>query len=1145
MRTFLACLIVVALCAVSSTLAATSDVQQKLYERALIPGETFGDIPIRAADAGLRSDSTWYGQHELIGDEYYAIPFDNKAEGSWTFDRGAGPFSPPAPYIDDGEGWWAIDQTANEDTYFRVIDETLDLGPGVPPPIIGGDQSLWVGIDKPQADSLCYECGAGYGNNWLQRCTSEPLSYNGTGDVTLSFLYWCFVEPCYEGIQIYLKRADGSELLLNPYPGSCPNNSNYEGGSFTDSIGHYTNPETYTDIITEAEIGEAQDIRIIFEFSSDGGWSDQDCDFMSIWGPFSADNVSISGGGIDEYYDFETGMQGWEPGLGTPIGSYAGIADFGCYTILDPCACRMSGNILELHDGLCNDGFHPEEQHERVLSPICVLDDNPNKNIFMELDMYALLPHQDGVLMRPGWLYYPYTCSVSGAVGWSPRVGQTAHFYMGEDGICGTFRYGGTRIGSGTPVPPDAEMVIALIDLVASCAEFSIDPCSGNSNFSPIYDNITVCVTDAISAPTLVSDTGTMLQDAGSFPSNLLDPRAPGPANVTIDRNMGTPPGTAIDYCGDTLVVVGPQPSSDPNTRWEARMWWRVAQRAPLQNDIQQGGESRYKIWKERVSDGRLIDRPYRPEFTFGWMDSVQVGTIATRNKFKAAFREDDDDFVGEEMEESEMIWDDVLYPGSKIEYFMTSNYIGTPNQLFYLPDTTGGFFYEFEVLPGLRTAHVPDCGGTGFHYCVFQPATLYLDAYGRGGQIFIENALATILNGADPCITPDGCELPARPNWDRYDYGDACSCWNAPFARGSVAGSNNGMTLNQILGYRTILVNTGTLGAGNMQEADFPLFDAWLTVPDCDSNVNRQVFVMNGDKCGQVLEEPGESYNNYGLAFMNDKLGATHFCDSFNGDTADPDCGDENQSYCVRLLPSDGGSFSTETDVDAFGNYCPNLYGFNVLGLNGGVGNRYYYAEDGLKEMSYAQVTNEDLGPDANYRSVLSCPSWHHMTVRDGDGSGMDRCPRDLPSVVAAGVAEIGAALKWGFDVVDNESIPKLTSTKDLAQCQSTWLGPSDVDESASSIQINRLYQNQPNPFNPLTLIRFSLARTGPVEIAIYGVNGRLVRTLIDGKMEAGSHSVTWDGTNDLGNRVGSGIYWSQMRAGSYISNKKVVVLK
>ena len=91
----------------------------------------------------------------------------------------------------------------------------------------------------------------------------------------------------------------------------------------------------------------------------------------------------------------------------------------------------------------------------------------------------------------------------------------------------------------------------------------------------------------------------------------------------------------------------------------------------------------------------------------------------------------------------------------------------------------------------------------------------------------------------------------------------------------------------------------------------------------------------------------------------------------------------------------------------------------------------------------------------------------------------------------------------------------------------------------------MNRLFQNRPNPFNPTTDIRFSIAQAGRVEVAIYDVNGRLVKTLVDGKIEAGLHSVVWDGTNNLGAKVGSGVYWSKMRTEEYVSKKQMVILK
>jgi hypothetical protein len=165
-------------------------------------------------------------------------------------------------------------------------------------------------------------------------------------------------------------------------------------------------------------------------------------------------------------------------------------------------------------------------------------------------------------------------------------------------------------------------------------------------------------------------------------------------------------------------------------------------------------------------------------------------------------------------------------------------------------------------------------------------------------------------------------------------------------------------------------------------------------------------------------------------------------------------------------------------------------------------------------------------------------------LTARNPGGEGEDLCPRDLPSIVEAAIAEIGAALKWGFGVDSYESIPTRTEVRGLMDCQGTGDLPASVAEE-SSARVNRLYQNRPNPFNPTTTIQFSLAQEGPVRIKIYDVTGKRVKTLVDRTMEAGLHTLSWDGTNDEGNPLGSGVYWSQMTAGSHVSNKKMIVLK
>ncbi len=151
-------------------------------------------------------------------------------------------------------------------------------------------------------------------------------------------------------------------------------------------------------------------------------------------------------------------------------------------------------------------------------------------------------------------------------------------------------------------------------------------------------------------------------------------------------------------------------------------MWWRVAKRGAFQADTETGCRSTaYKTWKDRVADGLAIDRPYRPEFTFGVMDSIQIGILPQKNRFLSRFSEKDDDFLGE-TSASDMLPDNIFRPGTRIEYFFTANYLKSPNDKYYYPDTTGASYAEFEVLPGVRTANVANCGGTGLNYCAYHP---------------------------------------------------------------------------------------------------------------------------------------------------------------------------------------------------------------------------------------------------------------------------------------------------------------------------------------------------------------------------------------------------------------------------------------
>jgi flagellar hook assembly protein FlgD len=86
---------------------------------------------------------------------------------------------------------------------------------------------------------------------------------------------------------------------------------------------------------------------------------------------------------------------------------------------------------------------------------------------------------------------------------------------------------------------------------------------------------------------------------------------------------------------------------------------------------------------------------------------------------------------------------------------------------------------------------------------------------------------------------------------------------------------------------------------------------------------------------------------------------------------------------------------------------------------------------------------------------------------------------------------------------------------------------------------------QNFPNPFNPSTTLTFDLAQAGHVTIQIYSVSGRLIRTLVNERRDAGRHGVEWNGKDTNGSNVPSGIYFYRMRASGYEATKKMILVR
>ena len=113
------------------------------------------------------------------------------------------------------------------------------------------------------------------------------------------------------------------------------------------------------------------------------------------------------------------------------------------------------------------------------------------------------------------------------------------------------------------------------------------------------------------------------------------------------------------------------------------------------------------------------------------------------------------------------------------------------------------------------------------------------------------------------------------------------------------------------------------------------------------------------------------------------------------------------------------------------------------------------------------------------------------------------------------------------------------------LGICEYLGLDLTQIQNEADKPSGYSLLQNYPNPFNPVTKLRYDLPENSHVNITIYDMLGRAVKTMVNQHQNAGHRSIIWDGTNDYDNTVSTGIYLYQIQAGAYTRTKKMVFLK
>ena len=101
----------------------------------------------------------------------------------------------------------------------------------------------------------------------------------------------------------------------------------------------------------------------------------------------------------------------------------------------------------------------------------------------------------------------------------------------------------------------------------------------------------------------------------------------------------------------------------------------------------------------------------------------------------------------------------------------------------------------------------------------------------------------------------------------------------------------------------------------------------------------------------------------------------------------------------------------------------------------------------------------------------------------------------------------------------------------------------PTDV--ACPAVTALRLHPNQPNPFNPLTTLRFDVPLGGRARLDVYDVAGRLIRVLVEGERAAGSHEAVWDGRDSAGRAMASGSYFARLEAGDEVETVRMSLVR
>jgi hypothetical protein len=195
---------------------------------------------------------------------------------------------------------------------------------------------------------------------------------------------------------------------------------------------------------------------------------------------------------------------------------------------------------------------------------------------------------------------------------------------------------------------------------------------------------------------------------------------------------------------------------------------------------------------------------------------------------------------------------------------------------------------------------------------------------------------------------------------------------------------------------------------------------------------------------------------------------------------------------------------------------------------------------------------------PDSALISIYGVPQSNNWGWFASDIYGVD-IPNETWWPIYYEMERIGTTIPDLFSWADNDTLAHFGIQFFLGDIQ--YSGTVLIDDAAFTVtddvtaisldegvilpEESKLWANYPNPFNPSTTISFDLKTLSKVQLVIYDVTGKKVKTLYQGLKPAGNHQFSWNGTNDYGQKVSSGLYFYSLIGDNFVQTRKMVLMK